>query len=65
MAPRRTSPSASSSNTKTFTAAATLRLVEDGVIGVDDPIAELIDPELAELLRTGGYDPDAITVASS
>src|SRR5262245_33552388 len=26
------------SNTKTFTAAATLRLVEDGLVGLDDPI---------------------------
>jgi D-alanyl-D-alanine carboxypeptidase len=50
------------SNTKTFTAAATLRLVESDVIGLDDPIAGRIDPELVDLLAGDGYDTDAITV---
>lgn len=50
------------SNTKTFTAAATLRLVEQGAIGLDDPIAGLIDSALAGLLDGDGYDTGAITV---
>ena len=51
------------SNTKTFTAAATLRLVEEGAIRLDQPIAELVDPALLELLTDDGYDTAAITVA--
>ena len=51
------------SNTKTFTAAATLRLVEEGAIRLDQPIAELVDPALLELLTDDGYDTEAITVA--
>jgi D-alanyl-D-alanine carboxypeptidase len=50
------------SNTKTFTAAATLRLVEDGVIALDDSIAERVDPALIERLDGDGYDTAAITV---
>ncbi len=50
------------SNTKTFTAAATLRLVEDGTIALDDSIAERVDPALIELLDGDGYDTAAITV---
>ncbi|HEX4983622.1 MAG TPA: serine hydrolase domain-containing protein, partial [Ilumatobacteraceae bacterium] len=50
------------SNTKTFTAAATLRLVEDGVITLADPIAGRVDPALIELLDGDGYDTAAITV---
>src|SRR5262245_39742058 len=48
--------------TKTFTAAAILRLVEQGGLGLDDPIAEHVAPATAALLRRGGYDPDAIRV---
>jgi len=48
--------------TKTFTAAATLRLVEAGRLGLDDPIAKHLAPETVELLRSGGYDPQAIRV---
>lgn len=50
------------SNTKTFTAAATLRLVEDAELGLDDPIAEHIAPESVEALEGDGYDVAAITV---
>jgi D-alanyl-D-alanine carboxypeptidase len=50
------------SNTKTFTAAATLRLVEQGAIGLDDPLAERASPELVALLRQDGYAVDAITI---
>jgi D-alanyl-D-alanine carboxypeptidase len=48
--------------TKTFTAAAILRLAEQGRIGLDDPIAEHLAPATLELLRRGGYDADAIHV---
>jgi D-alanyl-D-alanine carboxypeptidase len=42
--------------TKTFTAAAILRLVEDGRLALDDPIAEHLDAATVRLLRRGGYD---------
>jgi D-alanyl-D-alanine carboxypeptidase len=48
--------------TKTFTAAAILRLVEDGRLGLDDTIAQHLAPTTAQLLRRGGYDPQAIHV---
>lgn len=48
--------------TKTFVAAAVLRLVERGELSLDDPIsAHLSEPSLSAL-TTGGYDPDRITV---
>jgi D-alanyl-D-alanine carboxypeptidase len=50
------------SNTKTFTAAAVLRLVEEGALALDDPIADRLAPETVDTLRAGGYRPDAITV---
>ena len=50
------------SNTKTFVAAAVLRLVEDGRLGLDDPIDELLPADLVSLLVDGGSRPDAITV---
>lgn len=50
------------SNTKTYVAAAVLRLWEQGRIGLDDAIAMHLRNELTDLLRQGGYDPDAITV---
>jgi len=48
--------------TKTFTAAAILRLVEEGKLGLDDPIARHLDAATVALLRGGGYDVDAIRV---
>ena len=48
--------------TKMFTSAATLRLVEQGRFGLDDQIAQLVEPETVVLLESGGYDPSAITV---
>jgi D-alanyl-D-alanine carboxypeptidase len=48
--------------TKTFAAAAILRLVEDGRIGVDDPISKHLAPTTLALLRKDGYDVDAIRV---
>lgn len=50
------------SNTKTYIAAATLRLVEDGKVGLDDPIAKHLSPESLAELRRDGYDTEAITV---
>ncbi len=48
--------------TKSFVAAAVLRLMEDGKIDIDGPIAPLISPLTATLLVKGGYDPNVITV---
>jgi len=48
--------------TKTFTSAAILRLVEQGRVGLDDPIAKYLSPTTLDLLRGGGYDVDAIHV---
>jgi D-alanyl-D-alanine carboxypeptidase len=50
------------SNTKTYVAAATLRLVEDGTIGLDDPIAKHLGADYVAALAAGGYDAKAITV---
>lgn len=50
------------SNTKTFTAAAVLRLWEQGRIDLDAPIGGLINPRLDRILRADGYDTRAITV---
>lgn len=50
------------SNTKTYVAAAILRLVEEGKVGIDVPIATYLPTEYLDALRGGGYDPAAITV---
>ena len=50
------------SNTKTFVAAAVLRLAEEGRLAIDDPVADHLPTEFVELLRGDGYDPQAITV---
>jgi D-alanyl-D-alanine carboxypeptidase len=50
------------SNTKTFVAAAFLRLAEDGGVDLDSPVADHLDPELIALLESDGYDPSAITI---
>lgn len=50
------------SNTKTFTAATILRLVEQSQFGLDASIADLLAPETVDAMRAGGYRPDAITV---
>lgn len=50
------------SNTKTFVAATTLRLWEQGRIDLDAPIGPLLTPALATLLEGDGYDTSRITV---
>jgi D-alanyl-D-alanine carboxypeptidase len=48
--------------TKSFVGAATLRLVEDGRLSLDDTAAELLAGEYDDLLRSGGYDTTGITL---
>ncbi len=50
------------SNTKTFVAAAILRLWEEGRLDLDDPIAGRLPNEFVRTLEADGYRPDAITV---
>jgi len=48
--------------TKTFVAAATLRLVDEGRLSLDAPIGPLLPGPLADVLRADGYDLTRITV---
>jgi D-alanyl-D-alanine carboxypeptidase len=50
------------SMTKTFVAAAVLRLVEEGKVNLDDPITDYLSAESLDVLRADGYDVDQITV---
>mgnify|MGYP002780414939 FL=1 len=50
------------SNTKTYTAAAVLRLVELGRLSLGDPVARHLPPPIDSLLRSDGYDTDRITI---
>ncbi len=50
------------SNTKTYVAAAILRLVEEGRLDLDAPLARHLPAEFASLLADDGYDLDAITL---
>lgn len=50
------------SNTKTYTAAAILRLVERGTLALSDPIARHLPAELNGLLLRDGYPTERITV---
>ncbi len=50
------------SNTKTYVAAAVLRLVEQGKLSLADPLATHLPPELDALLRGDGYRTDVITI---
>lgn len=50
------------SNTKTFVAVAVLRLYEQGQINLDGPIEKYLSADSVQILRNGGYDPEAITV---
>ncbi len=48
--------------TKPFVAAATLRLVEDGRLSLEDTVSMLLPGEIDELLSSGGYDTRSITL---
>ncbi len=48
--------------TKSFVAAAALRLVEDGRFSLDSTVATLLAGEYDELLRSGGYATETITL---
>jgi D-alanyl-D-alanine carboxypeptidase len=48
--------------TKPFVAAATLRLVEEGRLSLDDTVAALLPGAYDDLLRSGGYETGAITL---
>lgn len=50
------------SNTKTYVAAAVLRLVEQGKVGLDSSVAPYLSPASQAALSGGGYDPARITV---
>jgi D-alanyl-D-alanine carboxypeptidase len=50
------------SNTKTYVAAAALRLWEEGALGLDDPIEAHLSAESAEALREEGYRTGEITL---
>jgi len=51
------------SMTKTYVAAAVLRLGEEGRVAPDEAIGPYLRPETVRLLRQGGYDPSRMTVA--
>jgi D-alanyl-D-alanine carboxypeptidase len=48
--------------TKTFVAAAVLRLAEEGMLELDAPIQPLLAPDIDALLSGDGYDTGAISV---
>jgi D-alanyl-D-alanine carboxypeptidase len=48
--------------TKTFTAAATLRLVEEGGLSLDQPVAPLLPVGFRTALASDGYDLETMTV---
>lgn len=56
-------PTRIASNTKTYTAAAILRLMEMGKLSLSDPITRHIPAEDLASLRRDGYDLDRITIA--
>lgn len=50
------------SNTKTYVAAAVLRLVEQGRLSLADPLGKHLPASLDAVLRRDGYNTDAITI---
>jgi D-alanyl-D-alanine carboxypeptidase len=48
--------------TKTFVAAAVLRQVEAGKVGLDAPVSKYLSPATLAQLTAGGYETDQITV---
>jgi D-alanyl-D-alanine carboxypeptidase len=55
-------PSRIASNTKTFIAAAVLRMSEEGMLDIDDPIADHLPEKYVVMLDGDGYDTNAMTV---
>ena len=53
------------SNTKTYVAAAALRLVEQGRLGLDDTLADHLPIRYRDLLAGDGYDLAAMTIAQA
>lgn len=50
------------SNTKTFVAAAILRLWEEEQLGLDDPVTLHLPEPFIRTMRNDGYQPDSITI---
>ncbi len=50
------------SNTKTYVAAAVLRLAESGRLSLDDPLGRYLTTDHYELLAGDGYDLEAMTI---
>lgn len=50
------------SNTKTFVAAAILRLHEQGLVNPDSPITQYLPNDFVVVLKLGGYEPKQISV---
>jgi len=50
------------SNTKTYVAAALLRLVEEGRLSLGDPLARYLPPAINAMLQRDGYQTDVITI---
>lgn len=50
------------SNTKTYVAVAVLRLVEQGRLGLDDPIGARLPADIVSLLASDGYDTGRMLV---
>ena len=50
------------SNTKTYVSAAILRLVEKGMLKLDEPVAKLLDDKSKDALTKDGYDLNQITI---
>lgn len=48
--------------TKTFVATAILRLHEDKLLSINDPIAQYISQKHINILKKGGYNPDQILI---
>ena len=60
--PRPDQPMRIASITKPFVAATVLRLVQQAQLDPDAALTGLVSPASETTLRSGGYDPDAITV---
>ena len=50
------------SNTKTYVSASILKLVEEGRLGLDQSIAELLSKKTRKILEETGYRPNGVTI---